>query len=129
MSLTRQFFNEMRPFFRLLEEPFIRPFAGHQHHLRRTALFDQPFFERPALDLSEQKDGYVVEAEVPGVKKEDLNIRIGDSGRSLTIEGRARYGAEAASHPAAEGEVVQSSDSQTSQGKPSRHFTSCQSQN
>lgn len=42
----------------------------------------------PALNLSEENNSYIVEAEVPGVKKENLNLRIGDGGRSLTIEGR-----------------------------------------
>jgi len=29
-----------------------------------------------------------VEAELPGVKKENLEVRVGDNGRSVTIEGR-----------------------------------------
>lgn len=46
----------------------------------------------PALNLSEENDSYTVEAEVPGVKKENLDLRIGDGGRSLTIEGRVFRG-------------------------------------
>lgn len=42
----------------------------------------------PALNLSEENDSYIVEAEVPGVRRENLDLRIGDGGRSLTIEGR-----------------------------------------
>lgn len=29
-----------------------------------------------------------MEAELPGVKKEDVDVRIGDGGRSVTIEGK-----------------------------------------
>ncbi|KAI0073754.1 HSP20-like chaperone, partial [Panus rudis PR-1116 ss-1] len=31
---------------------------------------------------------YIVEAELPGVKRENVEVRIGDGGRSLTIEGK-----------------------------------------
>ncbi|KAI0354937.1 HSP20-like chaperone, partial [Trametes cingulata] len=94
MSLARHFFRELRPLFRMLEEPLGRPpaymngFGGPSR-----ALFDDPFFNspallRPAVDVSEQGDKYIVEAELPGVKKENVNVRIGDGGRTLTIEGK-----------------------------------------
>ena len=91
MSLARQFFREMRPLFRMLEEPFGRPPAYMGFPTR--ALFDDPFFHspaslRPAIDVTAQGEDYIVEAELPGVKKENVNVRIGDSGRSLTIEGK-----------------------------------------
>ncbi|KIJ54634.1 hypothetical protein M422DRAFT_153091 [Sphaerobolus stellatus SS14] len=37
---------------------------------------------RPFIDLSEQGNEYIVEAEVPGVKKENLEVRIGSNGRN-----------------------------------------------
>lgn len=40
------------------------------------------------MDLSEQGNEYIVEAEVPGVKKENLNVQVGDGGRSITVEGQ-----------------------------------------
>lgn len=43
---------------------------------------------QPALDVSEHGNDYIVEAEIPGVKKENLEVRVGDNGRSLTIEGK-----------------------------------------
>ncbi|KAL7279973.1 hypothetical protein ACG7TL_006384 [Trametes sanguinea] len=93
MSLTRQFFRELRPLFRMLEEPFgtRAPTYGGRH--RPRDFFDDPFFNspamlRPAVDVSEQGDKYIVEAELPGVKKENVNVRIGDGGRTLTIEGK-----------------------------------------
>ncbi|KAI0720476.1 HSP20-like chaperone [Cerioporus squamosus] len=94
MSLTRQFFRELRPLFRMLEEPLGRPSTyGSLGYPSTRAFFDDPFFTsptsiRPAIDVSEQGDTYVVEAELPGVKKENVNVRIGDGGRTLTIEGK-----------------------------------------
>ncbi|KAI0761967.1 HSP20-like chaperone [Trametes elegans] len=90
MSLSRNFLRELRPLFRLLEEPLGRSPAAYSGP---RSLFDDPFFNspallRPAVDVSEQGDKYIVEAELPGVKKENVNVRIGDGGRTLTIEGK-----------------------------------------
>jgi len=92
MSFTRQFFHDIRPLFRLLEEPLGRSSAFYPHG-RSRSLFDDPFFHspaalRPAVDVTEEGNNYVVEAELPGVKKENVEVRIGDGGRSLTIEGK-----------------------------------------
>lgn len=91
MSLTRQFFREFRPLFRLLEEPLGRSPAFYPHY-RPRGFFDDPFFHspnalRPAVDVTEEGKHYIVEAELPGVKKENIEVRIGDGGRSVTIEG------------------------------------------
>ncbi|KAI9058328.1 HSP20-like chaperone [Trametes sanguinea] len=93
MSLTRQFFRELRPLFRMLEEPFGPRAPTYVGRHRPRDFFDDPFFNspamlRPAVDVSEQGDKYIVEAELPGVKKENVNVRIGDGGRTLTIEGK-----------------------------------------
>ncbi|KAL5524617.1 hypothetical protein ACEPAF_9757 [Sanghuangporus sanghuang] len=99
MSLTRQFLREFRPLFRILEEPFGRS-AGYPRRSAGSpfAVFNDPFFNNnfpsvsgmgvPAVDVSEEPNAFVVEAELPGVKKENVDLRIGDSGQSLTIEGR-----------------------------------------
>ncbi|KAJ3486662.1 hypothetical protein NLI96_g4075 [Meripilus lineatus] len=89
MSLTRQFFREFRPLFRMLEEPFGRSPAFY----RPRGIFEDPFFHspnalRPAVDVTEEGKHYIVEAELPGVKKENVEVRIGDGGRSITIEGK-----------------------------------------
>ncbi|KZT73809.1 HSP20-like chaperone [Daedalea quercina L-15889] len=91
MSLARQFFREMRPLFRMLEEPLGRTPSAFGAYPR--SVFDDPFFRapamlQPAVDVSEEGNKYVIEAELPGVKKEDVNVRIGDGGRSVTIEGK-----------------------------------------
>ncbi|CAG8714742.1 6318_t:CDS:1 [Acaulospora colombiana] len=85
MSLSRALYNEFQPYFRLFEDPFV-----YQPSSRRS-VGDPTGWHRssPALNLQEEEDGsYVIEAEVPGVRKENLDVRVGDGGRSLTIEGR-----------------------------------------
>ncbi|KAK7048357.1 SHSP domain-containing protein [Favolaschia claudopus] len=102
MSIGRHLFNEFRPFLRMLDEPLGRASVGFNRPQR--SLFDDPFsalnramLRGPAVDVSEAGNSYVVEAELPGVKKENLEVRIGDGGRSLTIEGKllsAKEGSE-----------------------------------
>ena len=43
---------------------------------------------QPAVDVTEEGNNYVIEAELPGVKKENISVRIGDGGKSVTIEGK-----------------------------------------
>jgi len=40
----------------------------------------------PSVDISESKDAYTLEADLPGVRKEDLEITV--EGQELTIVGR-----------------------------------------
>lgn len=65
----------------LMEESFVRPNGtrGGQGYA-------------PALDLSETKDGYFVEAAVPGLKPEDLEITVENN--ILTIKGETRQDTE-----------------------------------
>ena len=64
----------------LMEESFVRPNGAR----------GQNFV--PALDLSETKDAYLVEAAVPGLKPEDLEITVENN--VLTIKGETRQEAE-----------------------------------
>jgi HSP20 family protein len=43
----------------------------------------------PAIDVYEEKEQYVVKAELPGVKKEDVSLSLMDD--VLTIKGERRY--------------------------------------
>jgi len=75
----------------MLEEPLGRSAVAPIYHQR--SLFDDPFFPspaaiRPAVDITEEEDKYILEADLPGVKKENVDIRIGDGGRSVTIQGK-----------------------------------------
>jgi HSP20 family protein len=42
----------------------------------------------PAVDIEEQDDAYVIEAELPGVKREDISIEL--LGNELTISGEVK---------------------------------------
>jgi HSP20 family protein len=74
----------------MLDEPLTRssvPFIRSH--------FDDPFWtlsrdilRGPAVDVTEEGDNYVVEVELPGVKKENLEVRVREGGRSLTVEGK-----------------------------------------
>ncbi|KAF9643920.1 HSP20-like chaperone [Thelephora ganbajun] len=93
MSLSRNFFREFRPFFRLLEDPLFSRVPVAYSNRGRSA-FDDPLFGlaqsglRPAVDVAEEGNSYIIEAELPGVRKEDINVEIGDNGRSVTIQGK-----------------------------------------
>ena len=90
MSITRRLFNEFRPLFRMLEEPFggrFGAFGVPSRSILDDPFFNAPHFARPAVDISEEGNQYIVETELPGVKKGDVAVRIGDGGRSVTIEG------------------------------------------
>ena len=115
MALARHFLREFRPLFRMLEEPM----AG----LRSPSIPVRSFFEdplislstaRPAVDVTEQSGAYIVEADLPGVKKENLEVRIDDGGRSVTIAGKVVSGS-----PRAEGE---SSSEASPEGKSKSTF-------
>ena len=43
----------------------------------------------PAVDIREKADAYIIEAEVPGIKKEDIKIDLKDG--VLTISGERKY--------------------------------------
>lgn len=91
MSLARQFLREMRPFFRLLDDVSIAR-RNPQSFLAAIPQFGEPFLNdtagRPALDISDKGDKYIVEADLPGIPKENVQIRIGDDGQTITIEGK-----------------------------------------
>ncbi|EDR13714.1 uncharacterized protein LACBIDRAFT_308997 [Laccaria bicolor S238N-H82] len=92
MSIARQLFHEFRPLFRMLEEPLTRPqFYGIPS--RASDPFNNfnnfnAFLTRPAIDVKEEGDKYILDADLPGVRKENVEVRIGDNGRSVTIEGK-----------------------------------------
>ncbi|KAG2070361.1 HSP20-like chaperone [Suillus decipiens] len=115
MSIARQLLREVRPFFRMLEEPFGRSAIAPMYQQR--SLFDDPFFPspvvlRPPVDVTEEGDKYVIEADLPGVKKENVDIRIGDAGRSVTIQGKT-----SSRQPDGESETTASASENSIEGK------------
>jgi HSP20 family protein len=62
------------------------------NQMRRGPLYRNEEGERalaPAIDVSENDHAYVVRAELPGVKKDDLDVTINDG--MLTINAETRY--------------------------------------
>jgi HSP20 family molecular chaperone IbpA len=99
MSIARQLFREFRPFFRMLDEPFYRrappgllsPEA--MRRLDRENRLADPFvglnmMTSPAVDVMEKGDKYILDADLPGVSRENLQVRLGDGNQSITIEGK-----------------------------------------
>ena len=121
MSLSRQVFRQLRPLFQMLEEPIGRSPA--YMGFPRSAL-DDPFrflSVMPNVDVVEEADQYIIEAEVPGMKKENLSVRIGEGGRSLMIEGKPTLRRRAQVAEKAEDSTV---DSDTSHAAPEGRSTS-----
>ena len=98
----------------MLEDPFFGR-APVAYNGRGRSIFDDPFFGmarsglRPAVDVAEEDNSYIIEAELPGVRREDVNVEIGDNGRSVTIQGkivrRPRQPEQPVVEPSANGEV------------------------
>lgn len=88
--LGRHFIREFEPLFRMFNGPVTRSPA--QLGAFRSS-FEHPFFAaqfgpRPVVDLTEEGNNFILEADLPGVKKGDVEVSVGDNGRSVTIEGK-----------------------------------------
>jgi len=77
-------FDEMMSFRKSMDRFFDRPLAPSL--FSRGDLFDL------AIDLSESDDAYVVEASIPGINPDDLDITYTD--RVLTIKGETKEDSE-----------------------------------
>ncbi|KAG7088442.1 hypothetical protein E1B28_012434 [Marasmius oreades] len=133
----RQLLHEFRPFFRLLEEPIARP--PSYFGLRARPFFEDPFFHntpafsQPAVDITEEGNKFIVEADLPGVPKENVEVRIGDGGHSITISGKTfdkRHTPQATENLNSEGggaddtQTVVHANSQSNQLSTERQFVS-----
>ncbi|KIO32659.1 hypothetical protein M407DRAFT_18416 [Tulasnella calospora MUT 4182] len=89
MSLSRALFNEFRPVLQMLDDPFFAdPFSvvpqRHNPQTNNSNSQVSPWNKitrTPHVHLNDEADKYVIEAEVPGVPKENLDVSIGDNGR------------------------------------------------
>jgi HSP20 family protein len=85
------------------QRPVLTPWSsfGQLSNLREEIdrLFDSPLADltdatnllsgwTPALDVHEQKDNFIVKAELPGMKKEDITVSLHDG--SLSISGERK---------------------------------------
>ncbi len=55
------------------------------HFLSPTRQFNNDFFT-PSVDVKDKGDHYLIEAELPGVKKEDIHLEIHDGVLTLSAE-------------------------------------------
>ncbi|KAH8914290.1 HSP20-like chaperone [Atractiella rhizophila] len=77
MSLIQNLFPELRR----------SPFYNRSFDLPEFSQLSQ--LSRPAIDVHEEGDKYVVQAEVAGARKEDLKLEFGgDGGEVLTLSGK-----------------------------------------
>ena len=74
-------FRELEEMSTRLNRLFGRPFAGLQENLTG-------FDWTPSIDVSETPTSYLVKAELPGVKKDDVHVEFDDG--VLTVEGERR---------------------------------------
>jgi HSP20 family protein len=81
------------------------PFEGlNRIHSRLNHLFDESFGRSwaeptstkwyPAVDVLESKDSYLIRAELPGMKREDINLEVKDGTLILTGERKSDKPAE-----------------------------------
>jgi HSP20 family protein len=81
-------FRDLEEMGRNFEDFFGRPFLPASW--RRFSPEEMTW--APAIDVTEQEDKFLIKAELPGVKEEDIGISV--SGNSLTIEGEKRTESE-----------------------------------
>ena len=87
---------------------FLVPIGRHSKDFSRSIerLFDEHFFDRfaapaaaegssrtPALDITDTAQAYVVQADLPGVAREDVKVQI--EGRRISLSAQVRQDGEA----------------------------------
>lgn len=82
-SPARELFNVQNEMNRMLDEFFTPTF---------TPTGEGTSLLRPSVDIEEHEDGYIVRAELPGMKQEDIKITLQEN--QLVIRGEKRREAE-----------------------------------
>jgi len=111
MALSRVFptiAQDLSRAFALLDEPF---FGTAARRLPTLGAFPSGTF-RPLVDVSENDKAYVVEAEVPGMKRDELNVEFVDDG-TLVLKGRVERGKQDGDIKTIEGSSTDSSTDST----------------
>ena len=82
----------------------LRPFGNHSNSLDSFQQMVDNFFGRnnfpslsdsgfnmPATDISENEGAYSISAELPGIKKEDINVSLHDGVLSIEAESKSEH--------------------------------------
>ncbi len=75
---------------RMMEDPFFSDWPFFRLMWRRTPGDDMAWV--PAVEMYEKDNNFVIKAELPGVKKEDVDISV--TGDTLTIKGERKSSKE-----------------------------------
>lgn len=59
---------------------------GFENYLAVPGIFGTTTFRAPAVDLIDEGDEYKLHAEMPGIKKEDINLEVGDTELEISAE-------------------------------------------
>ena len=78
-------FGEMERYF---NEIFHQPFSLFNHPMWRRPQFQGKELIAPAVDIFEEGKEVVVKAEIPGMKKSDINVNVTEN--SITISGEKK---------------------------------------
>ena len=81
-------FHEMERMERIFDDFFRRPFSllSPAQLFRRSQDWEE--FAAPSIDVFEENQNVVVKAEVPGIKKEDINVTFSEN--TITISGEKK---------------------------------------
>lgn len=88
MSLMRNVFPEWRQMMRHMDDSFT-PLATTVFRTPRSLLQETGGAMIPTADLHETEDKYIIETEVPGVKREDLKFDLADD-HTIVIKGEVK---------------------------------------
>ncbi|EIW76405.1 small heat shock protein [Coniophora puteana RWD-64-598 SS2] len=91
MSLIRAVYDPFNDFDRYFDDAFLSRFTGGNANFNREVTARQPF--RPKLDIKDGTDNTVAATfELPGLKKEDVNIQLHNN--LLTVSGQTNASVE-----------------------------------
>lgn len=84
--------DEFRELERRMDEIMRSPFADFRHPLTWWRVPNEELGWMPALEMYEKEDKFVVRTELPGMKKEEIDISV--LGDTLTIKGERKAESE-----------------------------------
>ena len=89
-NLERNIFSTLRDMERVMEEALFRPFAGINTFPIRQAFHGLGGFGEfaPAVDIFEEKGEVVIKSDLPGLSRDDINVKI--AGNSIIISGEKK---------------------------------------